>query len=181
MKVILNRFFLLTLFASFSFFNGCDELTNLPINVPMVFPISTSGTNTTLTESASACLSQFDDWQQYQEDIQSATFVSAAYWTESASSGLTGNVNVTVSDNLGNVLFSVSIPNYAASSNIDQPYTLELTENEIIAFNDYLSQVGDSGDRCFNASLTISNITGNSTPYSLTGRVEVVVEADVEL
>lgn len=178
----LIKIFLPFVFVSLIFVNGCDELSKLPVNVPLVVNFSTSGNNTTLTESASFCLSDYQDWRDNQEDVNGATFVSAAYWTESASPGLTGNINVSLSDQFENVLFSFTINNYNASSNIDSPFTLELDETQIDAINTYLSVIGSqTNDLCFQSSLTVSNITGTSTPYQLKGRVEIVIEADVEL
>ncbi|MBK7980246.1 MAG: hypothetical protein IPK06_09680 [Ignavibacteriae bacterium] len=89
----------------FLFSGGCDELNNLPLNIPIVVNFSTSGNNTTISESQSFCLSDYDKWQENQEKLKSATFVSAAYWTESTSAGLQGDINVNLSDQFGNTLF----------------------------------------------------------------------------
>ena len=178
----ITKILLSLLFASLIFVNGCDELNNLAVNVPLIVHFSTSGSDTQLTESESFCLSDYEDWRDNQEDVNSATFVSAAYWTEFASSGLRGDVTVTLADQFGNVLFTYTISDYAAANNIDVPFTLELNENQIDAINTYLSVIGSQqNDLCFQSSLTVSNITGTITPYQLNGRVELVVEADVEL
>ena len=179
----ITKILLSLLFASLIFVNGCDELNNLAVNVPLIVHFSTSGSNTQLPpESASFCLSDYEEWRDNQEDVNSATFVSAAYWTEFASPGLQGDVTAVLADEFGNELFSYTINDYAAASNIDTPYTLELNENQIEAINTYLSVIGaQQNDLCFQASLTLSNITGTSTPFQLNGRVELVIEADVEL
>jgi hypothetical protein len=178
----LTRIIFTLIFASLLFFNGCDELSNLAVNVPLIVHFSTSGTNTQLTESESFCLSDYQDWRDNQEDVNSATYVSAAYWTEFASAGLQGDVTLTLADQFGNQLFSYTINDYAAAANIDTAYTLDLNETQINAINTYLSIIGDQqNDLCFQSSITISNITGTTTPYRLNGRVEVVVEADVNL
>lgn len=177
-KIILTVF----LFSSLIMVNSCDELANLPVNVPIVVNFSTSGNNTTLEETSTFCLSNYEEWRDNQEDVNGATFVSAAYWTESASSGLQGDITVSLSDEFGNVLFIYTIDDYVASDNIDKPFVLELNENQIQALDNYLSVIGaGENDLCFNSNLTVSNITGNSTPYQLNGRVEIVIEADVEL
>ncbi len=178
----ITKILLSLLIASLVFVNGCDELNKLKVNVPLIVNFSTSGTNTVLTESENFCLSDYEDWRENQEDVNSATFVSAAYWTESASLGLQGDVTAVLADQFGDVLFTYTINNYAAASNIDTPYTLELNEKQIDAINTYLSVIGDQqNDLCFQASLTLSNITGTATPFQLRGRVEIVIEADVEL
>ncbi len=178
----ITKILLSLLIASLVFVNGCDELNKLKVNVPLIVNFSTSGTNTVLTESENFCLSDYEEWRDNQEDVNSATFVSAAYWTEVASPGLQGDVTAVLADQFGDVLFTYTINNYAAASNIDTPYTLELNEKQIDAINTYLSVIGDQqNDLCFQASLTLSNITGTATPFQLRGRVEIVIEADVEL
>lgn len=182
MNKIISKFLMLAIFVGISFSGGCDELNNLPLNIPIVVNFSTSGNNTTISESQSFCLSDYDKWQENQEKLKSATFVSAAYWTESTSAGLQGDINVNLSDQFGNTLFSVTLNNFKASDNIDKPFTLELSEAQIQALNTYLGSISENGnDQCFNASITISDISGTSTPYQLVGRVEIVIEADVEL
>ncbi|MBK8945460.1 MAG: hypothetical protein IPM32_09360 [Ignavibacteriae bacterium] len=182
MKNIFNKILILAFIVGISFSVGCDELNNLPINVPIVVNFSTSGNNTTISESENFCLSDYEKWRENQDKVQSATFVSAAYWTESASAGLQGDVSVQLSDQFGNTIFSVTLNNYKAADNIDKPFTLELTETQIQAMNEYLESLSENeNDQCFNSSLTISDITGTVTPYQLTGRVEIVIEADVEL
>jgi len=182
MKIFFNKLALLSIFVGFTFLNSCDELNNLPLNIPIRVNFSTSGSDSQLIENQSFWLSNVQEWRDNQENINSANFVSAAYWTQSASPGLQGDINVALADENGNLLFSINIPNYKAADNLDTPYTLELSQNQIQALDDYLSTIGNDGnDHSFIASLTISNITGSSTPYSLTGRVEIVLEADVEL
>ncbi|MBK7104126.1 MAG: hypothetical protein IPH62_02440 [Ignavibacteriae bacterium] len=182
MKNIISKFLLLTFLIGISFSGGCDELNNLPVNIPIVVNFSTSGNNTTISESENFCLSDYEKWRENQDKVQSATYLSAAYWTESASAGLQGDINVQLSDQFGNIIFSVVLNNYKAADNIDKPFTLELTESEIQALNDYLELLSENdNDQCFNSSLTISDITGTTTPYQLTGRVEIVIEAAVEL
>ncbi|MFZ1291990.1 MAG: hypothetical protein WAR79_17970 [Melioribacteraceae bacterium] len=182
MKNIYSKFLLLTFLVGITFSGGCDELNNLPVNVPIVVNFSTSGNNTTISESENFCLSDYEKWRDNQDKVQSATYVSAAYWTESASAGLQGDINVKLTDQFGNTLFSVTLNNYKAADNIDKPFTLELTETQIQALDDYLNLLSENGnDQCFNSSLTISDISGTSTPYQLTGRVEIVIEAAVEL
>ena len=183
MKILINKLALIILFLGLTFLNSCDELNNLPLNIPVVVNFSTSGSNTSLSENTSFWLSSVQEWRDNQENINSASFVSAAYWTLApTTAGLQGDINISLSDEAGNLLFSVDIPNYKAADNINKPYTLSLDQNEIQAFNDYLSTIGSDGnDHSFIASLSVTNITGASTPYTLTGKVEVVLEADVNL
>lgn len=182
MNKIIGKFLIFILFIGISFSGGCDEISNLPLNIPIVVNFSTSGNGTSISESESFCLSDYDKWQENQEKLKSATFLSAAYWTESTSAGLQGDINVNLTDQFGNTIFSVTLNNFKAADNIDKPFTLELNEAQIQAFNTYLSSLAEnSNDLCFNSSITISNISGSTTPYQLTGRVEIVIEAALEL
>ncbi len=127
MNRIIKYFVSATLFATLFLFNGCDELNNLPVNVPIVVNFSTSGSNTTLSGSSQFCLSDYQKWRDNQDGLKEATFVSVAYWTESATPGLQADITVTLSDQFGNQLFSVTLANMQAADNIDTPFTLELT------------------------------------------------------
>ncbi len=183
MKLYIKKITLFTLFMSLTVFNGCDELNNLPLNIPIKFSFSKTGSNTTINENQSVWLSSVQDWRDNQENINSASFISAAYWTiKPTSEGLQGDVNVSLSDESGKLLFSINIPNYKAADNLDKPYTLKLNQNQIQAMDDYLSLIGkDGNDHSFTASLTVSNITGASSPYTISGKVEVVLQADIDL
>ena len=69
MNKIISKFLMLAIFAGISFSGGCDELNNLPLNIPIVVNFSTSGNNTTISESQSFCLSDYDKWQENQEKL----------------------------------------------------------------------------------------------------------------
>jgi hypothetical protein len=181
---VLNKIVIVTLFCSMIFLDGfssCNDINNLPLNVPIVINFSTSGTNTSLSDSKTVRLSDYKDWRDNQNNIDSASFVSAAYWTLSTSSGLKGDINVKLKDQFGSVLFSKTVNNYSASSSIGTPYKLSLSASEIKLIDTYLRTLSDiNPDLTFTGEFTISNITGTS-PFQLTGKVEIVLEAAVKL
>lgn len=182
MKRIILNVIALGLFSLLFIGSSCDDLNNLPVNVPVVVNFSTSGSNTTLTESQQFCLSDYQEWKDNQDGVNGASFVKIAYWTESATAGLQGDITVSLSDQFGNQLFAVTLENVKAADYIDNPFAITLEEAQIQAIDDYLSVIGtDQNDLCFSGSLTISNISADSSPYQLSGRVEMVIEADVTL
>jgi hypothetical protein len=179
---ILTKLSILTIIITLPLISGCDELNNLPVNVPVTYEFHTSGTNTSVVLTDNFCTSEAEEWQDYQDDIKSATFISAAYWTTNFSAGLQADINISISDNFGNQIFSVTLDNYKASENVETPYVLELDETEIQALNDYIENVlNQSNDVCFNITMSLTNVSGTVTPYVLDGKVELILEADVEL
>ena len=115
-----------------AFFIGCDELSKLNINVPLDIIISTSGPNTTITESEFFCLSQYKDWRDNQEDIESANFLEASYWTVSATPNLQGDVTITLAVDSGPPFYTQTIPNVRPADYMgDNPIQLEFTEAQI--------------------------------------------------
>lgn len=182
MKKIFFNLIAVSLLSVFFIGSSCDDLTNLPVNVPIVVNFSTSGSNTSITESKQFCLSDYQEWRDNQDGVNGASFVSIAYWTESATPNLQGDFTVALSDQFGNQLFAVTLENVKAADYIDNPFAITLDEAQIQAIDDYLSAIGtDQNNLCFSGSLTISNISADSSPYQLTGRVEMVIEADVKL
>ena len=162
--------------------NSCDEINSIELNVPVTKEITATGSNTSITESDSFCLDETSDtYKSYQDKIKSLTFLEASYRTIAISdASLKGDINVTVSDINGNVLFSLSIPsvNLANYMKPNSPFTIQLTQNQVQAINLYLSNLNN---QCFKAVLTINNISGGSAPYSVTGAVDILLKANTEV
>ncbi|MCW8850199.1 MAG: hypothetical protein OQJ81_09510 [Melioribacteraceae bacterium] len=180
MKHIFKLFTLIFIAISF-LFSSCDELSNLTIGIPLDIFISTSGSNTTITESEFFCLSQYEEWRDNQEDIESVKFLEASYWTKSASPNLRGDVTITLK-NQNSQIFSYTLSNVRPADYIENPVKIELTQNEIQIFDNLLSNLANM-DACFTTELRVSNITGDkntSGEYELNGQVSIVLETDVK-
>jgi hypothetical protein len=161
-------------------FSACDKFESFPINIPISVEVFASGSSSTITETKSFCLDADSPiYQDYQDKIQSLTFLQAAYRTLAVSSAnLQGNIRVKLETQAGLPLFDVVISNVKPSDYINNPLVLNLTQAQIQAINAYISILSN---KCFRATVSVENISGATAPYSLTGVVDVVMEADTKL
>ncbi len=172
--------FFITLF--FLQMSSCDEINSIELNVPVTKEITATGSNSSITQPESFCLDKASDtYQSYRDKINSLSFIQAAYRTISVSDpSLKGDINLTVMDINGNSLFSLSLPgvSLAAYMKPNSPFILQLNQNQIQAINSYLSNLNN---QCFKAVLTIDNVSGGATPYSVTGAVDILLKADTKV
>lgn len=183
MKNMLKKFSFIVIAISFFFVTSCDELSELTLNVPLPIEFHTSGSNTSLSESEYFCLSQYEDWRENQEDIESAKFLTASYWTLDATPNLTGNVSFSLYNEFGGLLFTVNLGRITVADYIDNPFELELTESQIQILDDYLSDLA-AQNKCFQSTLSVTGITGDTNiqgNYELSGKVEIVLETEVNV
>lgn len=163
-------------------FSGCDELNKLPLNIPVEFKFNTSGNNSTIVDNVSFCLSNTQEYADNQNKINSVKFLTAAYQTTSISSpDLNGDIEITLKKQNGDLLFTTVISNVKPAAFINNPIVLQLTQAQIQLLNSYFALLTNNKDFCFDATLSLINITGSVAPYQLSGYVEMVLEAEVEL
>lgn len=182
MKVLIKRSITILL-ASFLFFSGCDELNNLTLNVPLVIEFSSVGSNTSTSDTDFFCLSDYSEWRDNQDDIESANYLAASYWTLPGSTpNLKGNVSVSLFNENGGLIFTYSLGNITASEYLENPFELELNQSQIEALNSVLNGMADN-EACFSSSLNVTNITGDKNAqgnFVLNGKVEIVIETEVQ-
>ena len=160
---------------------GCDILNNLFLDQALKQTIETTGNNSDIQNSKPFCLSDYDAIDDNIDNIVSITYVSAAYFTESYSEGLTGqNIVATLYAGDGvTVIWQVTIPFGVASDYVNNPYEIVLTPEQVAAFNSYLANY--ENDDCYIAELIVQNVNDNDgPPFSLTGRVEIVVQMEIQ-
>lgn len=166
------------------FITSCDDLNNLALNVPVEVPFSVSGSETNLNESVEFSLSQAEAWRENQDDINSAKFLTASYWTlEGTSSNLEGDLTFSLYNNVGSLLFSYDFGRIVASDYVTNALQMQLTDSQIAAFDNYLNNLSNN-DASFRAEVTVSNISGNTNTsgnFVLNGKVEIVLETDVNV
>jgi hypothetical protein len=177
MKKLIHSLTALTLLIFMVSFNGCDELQSLPLNVPIPFEFEANGNNSSTDESATICVSSVEELAEYRDDIKQIKFLNAAYWTDSATPGLSGNLTFSLRTQSGTPILSINLPNVRPADYLNAPLVLKLSGNEIQLLETYLSNFVNSNE-CFIASLNITNT--NPSSHNIKGRVEVVVEAEVE-
>ncbi|MFI5406754.1 MAG: hypothetical protein ACHQ1D_09610, partial [Nitrososphaerales archaeon] len=123
MKNIYNKGLLILIISVASLFQGCEILENYFLNLPLKQPITSTGSNTTISEVENICLQDYDAYQDNIDEIQSITYVAALYRTLDSpqlTPGLAGqNINVTVVDGDGILIFSRDLPTAVATDYID--------------------------------------------------------------
>lgn len=169
----------------FSFTNGCDAFESFPINIPFSIEFEASGSSNNISDTGSGCLdTNSETYIEYKNKIQSLTFVEAAYRTISINGGnqnVTGNINVTVRVPGGATLFSYTINNVRPADYLTSAFVLQLNEQELGAVRNYLQLFESLPAMCFEATYTLSNLTGGTPPYTIKGAVDFVLEAETEL
>jgi hypothetical protein len=183
MKNIFKKIGLVFIGISLFFLNSCDELSQLTLNIPLPIEFYTSGTNTSLSETEYFCLSSYEEWRDNQDDVESAKFLTASYWTLDATPNLRGDLSFSLYNDFGGLLFTVSMGNVRAADYINTPYELQLNESQIQVLDNYLMDLA-AQDKCFQSVLSISNITGDTNiqgQFELSGKVEIVLETEVNV
>jgi len=177
---------------------GCDILNNFFLNLPLKQGITATGNNTTIFNSKTVHLSDYDAYADNIDNIKNIKYLAALYRTLprgenpfpppdslNLTSGLVGeDIIVKVQDGDGNTVFTRNLPSAAADDYLTTPYKVELTTEEIAQMNDYLANYKDPVKRellSFTGTVTMSNITaGGGPPYTLTGQVEILLELEIE-
>ncbi len=79
--------------------------------------------------------------------------------------------------------FSFDMENVNAQEYTDKAYIYSLTQEQIQAVNNYVSNLSNN-DKCFSYKFSVKNVTGdknNNGQFELNGKVELLFEADVNL
>jgi hypothetical protein len=159
-------------------YNGC-EFDTLPINVPISIPVGLSGSQNSVENSKSFCLDEYESYSQYLEDMESITYIESAFRVDSLSSvNLTGNLKLELKTQSGQILFSKELNNIRPADYRTAPYVLPLTGDQINLINQYISNMSN---KCFTASVSLTNISGGTPPYYVGGIIDMVFEAETEL
>lgn len=184
MKNLFQKTIFTLLTMSVFIFTSCDELSQLALNIPLPIEFSARGSNTTISETEQFCLSDYQEWRDNMENVESVKFLKASYWTlDGSTPNLKGNVSFTLLNEVGNTIFIVDLGNITAADYLSNPFELQLTEDQVAALDDYLSVLAFN-DRCFTSILTVTNVTGDTNMSGervLNGKVEIVLETDVAL
>ena len=155
--------------------NGCDELNSIPLNIPVTITFANQTGTSIVFDSGVYCLnSESETYKEYQDKINSLTFLQAAYRTTSNSNpSFQGNLLVTIYNGSGEVLASYQLDDINPDDYITTPLVLQLNQAQIQAINNTLKN-----STCLRAVVQITS-TGGSTTIS--GAVDMVFEADTEL
>jgi hypothetical protein len=172
-----KKLFTAALFGiSLLFINGCDPFDDLYVKLAMDVEFSTFGSGQTIFISSSLCLSDFEDYEDNVDELEEIRYVSSAYFTVDATSGLRAQtLTLTLYQEDGStVLFDYTITNFVADAYKNNPLELTLTQQEIDDINAYLTNPKD--DKCFVATLEAFGVQSDSSPYQLSSKVDILTE-----
>ncbi|MEE9431854.1 MAG: hypothetical protein V3V16_12475 [Melioribacteraceae bacterium] len=180
-----NKLTVLAISLLLLFTTSCDivdALSTYPVNIPLSQTFSTSGTNTTIAEEESFCVSNDDTYQEYKDKIKKVTFVKVAFRTISYSpSNLQGDITLYLKDASGVTLFTESITGAKPGDYVNTPYEISLEDSEIQAIDSYLeTALAANSELCFTSGINIQ-ITSGGTTNSIEGAIDIVFEAETEL
>ena len=162
--------------------NSCDILEQLFVNLKLKETITAQGNGPNISEIIEDCLSNYDAYDDYRDEIMSLKYVSAAYYSEDFTPGLTGtNIIATIYNGCTFApIFQVFLPTANAADYVDNPFEFELTSEEIAAFNQFLADYNNCD--CFFAELLVEQVSANSgPPYFLDGTVEIIIEIEAKV
>ena len=87
-------------------------------------------------------MSDFEDYDDNKDNIEEIQYVSSAYITIDATSGLSADsLTITLYQEDGaTILFDYTIPNFVAEDYINNPLEITLTQQQIANMNAYLTR-----------------------------------------
>ncbi|MEJ2614137.1 MAG: hypothetical protein P8Z35_04205 [Ignavibacteriaceae bacterium] len=169
--------FIIPFFVVFLFFqlNGCDELNSIPLNIPYTYTFNDkTGSDVTFDSDVRCLSSESDTYQEYQDKIQSLTFVEAAYRTTyNSNPSVQGNLSATIYNGQGQELAHVQINNVKPEDYKTHPWVLPINQTEIQAINNLLKN-----STCLRVVVGITSMNGTTT---ISGAVDVVFRADTNI
>ena len=176
----IKSIFLFSILILIGFFvNSCDPFDDIYLTLAMDTEFSTVGGGSTIDLDESLCLSDFEDYEDNKDKLESINYLSSAYITLSATSGLqSDSLVITLYQGNGtNKLFAFKIPNFRANDYVNNPLKITLTPQEINNINSYL--VNPQQDKCFKAKLNAYNVQP-VTGYQLNSKIEFLTELKIK-
>ena len=180
MKSIYKPILLLTTLFTLLLIKGCDPFDDVYLTLAMDAEFSTVGAGSDIFIQSNMCLSDFDDYEDNKDNLEEIRYITAAYMTINSTQGLQGNnITLTLYEGDGTtMLFRYIVPTFVASNYINNPLKINLTQQEIDDLNLYL--VNPQEDKCFVATLQVSNVTASATPYSMQSKLEFLTELKIK-
>ena len=199
MKKVSKYIFLILITLTAFSIQSCDILENFFLNLPLKQGITSTGTSTTVFGTETIRLADYDAYVDNIDEIESITYLAALYRTVprgenptpppdslDLTPGLEGsNLQVTVTDGDGNVVFTRSLPSAAAEDYLETPYMVELSSTELALLNGYLDDYKDPVKRellSFTGTVTMDGVPAPPPGEInvLTGVVEILLELELK-
>jgi hypothetical protein len=161
--------------------NGCDIFENFQFGLPVSFEIESTGT-TSPFGSAFYCLTDNETYNDYEEDINSITFVAAYIVTREVNpTTLSGDAVLRLyegTNSSGQLLFEHTATNLTpADHDSTNAYKIEFTSAEIANVNQSLN----SGNRCFYGEYLVQNISGGGVSNYIRVKIDALFSIDADL
>ena len=163
-------------------FNSCNPFDDVYLTLAMdtEFQVEVLGINIDISKTESFCLSKFEDYQDNKDKIQEIRYISSLYLTIDSTKDLRGDsLTLTLYQGDGKtMLFQHVIPTFIANNYIKNPLQINLTQQEISNMNAYLKNPQD--DKCFVATLEVSNVRSTVQIDQLNSKIEFLTELQVK-
>jgi hypothetical protein len=175
----MKKYFILSaILISAILIKGC-EIDPLPFNIPISVPLSYTGPLTSIVISQDFCMEDFSSYSQHTEDLNKITFLESAFRVDSVSPpNLTGSLGIELKTSSGQTVFNKQIQNFTPADYTVKPYIIPIEAAEIETLNNHLLQ---PGRKCFTAVVSLTGITGGFLQHHISGYIDMVFEAEVEL
>jgi hypothetical protein len=177
----LNTFIITIIIALTSIIiNGCDPFDDIYLTLSMDTEFYVQGFGPDINIGQDFCLSDFEDYNDNQDNLEEIRYISSAYLTFNATTGLQGDslILTLYEADHSTVLFKFVSPMFVAAEYINNPLEIVLTQEEIDNINLYLGN--PKVDKCFWATLQVSNVQSASQFYSLNSKVEFLTELKIK-
>jgi hypothetical protein len=166
--------------------NGCDVFENFQFGLPVSFIIETDLPGT-INPSGSQiyCLTENETYNDYADDINNITFISAYIVTQEVQpDSLEGRVTLNLYEynqgtGRGDSLFAFTTPPIKpAVYDSTNAYKLELTEAQIASVNAYLA---NSSNKCFEGEYSVEITSGAGVTNYVKIKIDALFNIDAKL
>ncbi|HCY74318.1 MAG TPA: hypothetical protein DHV28_00220 [Ignavibacteriales bacterium] len=172
-------FTIIIIFTSIAF-SGCDPFDDVYLTLALESNFSTTGVGTSISLTNNLCLSDFSDYEDNRDKLEEIRYITSAYMTLDATQDLRGdNLTLKLFKADGTtLLFQFVVPVFVANNYVNNPLKINLTQPEINNLNTYL--VNPQEDKCFVATLDVSNVSSSGIIYTLNSKLEFLTELKIK-
>ncbi len=175
----LNTLVLGSLFIALLVINSCDPMDDVYLTLAMDLKFNTEGAGSNIAITDTLCLSDFEDYKENKNEIEEIRYVTSAYITINATSGLQADsLKLVLYQEDGTPLFQYIIPIFVAADYLGNPLEIELSQQEISNINAYLTNPQE--DKCFIGKLTARNVQPSSSLYFLESKLDFLTELKIK-
>jgi hypothetical protein len=158
---------------------GCilDAFDTLTQQFPLSYPISISGTETSIEKTKTCNLNENSFYANNQSKIKQIKIMEMAFRDSTVTpDDLQGNVSITFYKSDGTQIFSTNISSFKFGNYKLSPYKIELTQAEIQFWNNY---IGTLSNKQFTVNVKVDNLPAGQK--SINAVVELVFEMEYDL